>query len=394
MLRVAENLIIIEFLLFSGGLMFDMTFPRTTMAILFFTCLYVFLKHNEKGLYSFNYNIKLSFFITLWVLFINIIVNDYVDNTFLHYIVYSFSCGVALSVFNFFDFRIRYLKYLNILCVLSILVQLSHDFLGISTSPYSVPGSTMTIGMNFVFFNTEWGDNRMASIFWEPGQCQVVLIFGLCLFYDELQNLSKFKKNIKKFGILIIAILMTSSTMGYLALGLLVISIAFTNNAIRKNKLYIPLFIIIAVGFSYLLITSSVVQNKFSGAGTSEESVSYKVRMADNLGLIELISARPITGFGVTSKEAEKLNMRNDNLTSSNGWLNDASKLGVPYVLFILLFMFKGANRMFFKKRFSLAVMLVLVLSQCNEYAPWYPYVWIYIFRFHDYQRNNVSYAE
>ena len=109
-----------------------------------------------------------------------------------------------MTVFDFENFRFKLLKYLAYLSFISIIVQVWHDYFGLGSTFVNIPGNDGW-AMSLYFFNTEWGENRLASIFWEPGQYQIVLIFVMGLFYKEMLDPFTLKPYLKHLLILTIA---------------------------------------------------------------------------------------------------------------------------------------------------------------------------------------------
>ena len=93
---------------------------------------------------------------------------DKIDNSYLDYIFYLIGSGLAVTVFDFENFRFKLLKYLAYLSFISIIVQVWHDYFGLGSTFVNIPGNDGW-AMSLYFFNTEWGENRLASIFLGTG---------------------------------------------------------------------------------------------------------------------------------------------------------------------------------------------------------------------------------
>ena len=381
--KLLEKIVIWEFLLFSGGLRFSGEYPRLSMILFVITsfCLYRY----NKGMRISPFNLRILFISVAWVLINHLIVNtDLNSNFYMHAILYPIGSCLAISSFNLGRFKKLLLKYLSILAVLSIIVQVLHVFLHIP-STLSLIGSKY-FGMCCYFFNVDWGENRLSSIYWEPGQFQIIIMFVLCLFIDELRDFSRLRQNISKFGILILAMFMTFSTTGYLSLGLLFFVIILFSTLTKKYKLLIPFSLIVSCVIAIFIWNTSVVQEKLAQSKDRSEETSYAIRMADNLALFEIAKSSPIFGEGMETRTFEVLSLKYGNRTSSNGWLCTAAYNGFPYLIFMLICIYMGIKRMNLGIP-SLAVLGVLLLSQANEYATFFPYIFIYIFKFRDYKK-------
>ena len=243
--------------------------------------------------------------------------------------------------------------------------------------------------MCFYFFNVAWGGetSRLSSIYWEPGQFQIIILFTLCLFVDELRCISKFKYLLKKFGILFLALLMTISTTGYLAFAILILSVFFYSQVEKKKNILTYLFCIVCgLFFAFLLWNSSIVQDKLEQRNEISERTSYAIRMADNIACINITLSSPYYGYGIDTKSLKSQLFMNGSETSSNGWLYTSACLGVPYLLFLLICIYKRVKDMNPGIPIILVV-IVLFVSQCNEYATFFPIMYMYIFKFKHYKK-------
>ena len=98
--------------------------------------------------------------------------------------------------------------------------------------------------------------------------------------------------------------------------------------------------------------------------------------------------ANPLFGLGSSSKELKRELMLNDSLTSSTGWLRTSASYGIPILFFLLYFMYKGLRRMKLGVP-SVCLLVVLIISQMNEYYTFFPYLFLYIFKFKSYSKPN-----
>lgn len=385
--KALEHLIAIEFIVYSGGVKSFMSSQRDAMIVMLVTAFVWFIINKEKKKDIFSYNIKLYGFIFIWV-FINVffINTDIRDKTYLTYLLIPLACCICISLLSFQRFRTLFFLYLTILSAISIVVQLLHDYGGIGATEITI--NNVVYHFSYGIFNTEWGTHRLSSIYWEPGQYQVVLIFTLCLFVDELRDISRLQVNVRKFFILILALIMTYSTTGYLALMILFFSIfAFPKNSKHSWKIILS----IGLGFclAYLIFMSNAVQNKINKESQGDE-ISYNVRLADNLGCLRLALDYPFAGAGISTRTASKKLLQYDSMTSSNGWLFVAASFGMIYPIILLLALFLGIKRMKLGTP-TILIWVTLVLSQANEGFTMLPYMWMFIFKYKSYSNNILA---
>lgn len=268
--KFLENLVVIEFIVCSGSIRFQCASPKICMMVFLVTCFIFFVFKRGTKKINFSYNLKIISIITLWV-FTNthILHTDKIDNSYFDYIFYLIGAGLAITVFEFEKFRFKLLKYLACLSLVSIIVQIWHDYFGLGSTFINIPGNDGW-AMSLYFFNTEWGENRLASIFWEPGQYQIVLIFVIGLFYKEILDPSTLKPYLRYLIGLVIALIMTISTSGYIAFGIL-ISGAIVNSSYGRKHIYLlPFLSVFAVSIFLLLWSSDAVQKKIAQGEVNE----------------------------------------------------------------------------------------------------------------------------
>ncbi len=380
------HLAIIELLISSGASYIINTFlgnGSVTVSVYVLTCLlYYITKDNVK--ISQN-NRKKFLFITIWIITVTVIFGQGNHNSlFLTFILYAFGTLLLLSSTDFLIFRKLLLIYLSILSIISILVLLGHDYFGLFPSkPFVYPGGDVAnysyvFNMNALISKSE-NSHRLASIYWEPGQYQIVILFVMGLFADEWSDIKEWKRNVKKFGILVMALLMTISTMAYLMLMLMLI-IIFVRVGVKQFK-YLAVYLLLGLAaFSYLY-NSDAIQNKIEEREDDNQESSYVIRMGDNLGCLMVTLEDPLTGFGIGSSVLESRLFSQGSITSSNGWLYGSAQLGIPYIIFLWLCMWKNLKRMNPHTN-TFLMFLLLVITQSNEAIIYFPYIFMYVFSF------------
>ena len=108
--KFLENLVIIEFIVCSGSIRFQCASPKVSMMVFLVTCFLFFVFKRGTKKINFIFNFKIISIITLWV-FINthILHLDKIDNSYLDYIFYLIGSGLAVTVFDFENFRFKLL---------------------------------------------------------------------------------------------------------------------------------------------------------------------------------------------------------------------------------------------------------------------------------------------
>lgn len=374
-MKYLQDICVCLMILLSGSVRCYLEYSPIFVPLLFLLGIVLFYTNRK----TYNSHNTLLFLFLLVIPLINMFfINPHMESNLPYICVLFIICGfLIISSFDFESFRTTWIKYIKWLCSISIVVQLLHDYMGLPPNGMDVRGCATTL----YFFNCDWGDHRLSSIYWEPGQFQIVLIYTLALFTDDLANWTDKKKWIKQFGVIIIALIMTISTTGYLSFMILLSGLLFSSrsNPSKKTlslKLVIPILIVM-VG----LWQSDAIQEKIKQREDPSERTSAATRTMDNIALFSVTMDSPIVGYGIDTVEQNKKKREYGSVDSSNGWLYASSAFGVIYVGFILMIMYRRLVRM--PRGFPpFIIWLALVVSQCNEYIMFFPYLYLYIFNF------------
>lgn len=382
------HLFIIEFLFFSGEAYYTSTLLGGGGKIKFgfvLTCFLYFLTAGKRHVVKSN--VVRLLFIIIWPFLCTYVFGQ--GNHGLQWTEYTlFATGVFLIVSStdFYSFRNILYRYLFILTVVSIIVQIGHDYFGIFPAVKYVDGGGEDRYLSLGLFTTEWGEYRLASIYWEPGQYQIVIYYIIVLFADEWSAIENWRKSFRKFGIILLAIIMTASTTAYLLLMLVVLVIIIRNG--RLYFMYLPLILAIGGLSIFMLFNSEAVQNKVEMKENADvKQSSFTIRLADNVACLMVTLEDPLTGYGPGSDEMEKKLYSEGSLTSSNGWLYGAAQLGIPYIIFVLICFWHNLKEMNIYSN-KLLLFLILVIAQSNEAFIRLPYIYMYIFSFYYYAQK------
>lgn len=355
-----------------------------------------FMKEFE---YDWENWLKGSCFVLLlmgWTLLSTIVFNQLSDFSFLSYILFPLGMIIALPCFDFYSIRECLLKLLSGLMVISIVVHIGYNLEIFSAE--LIDGEENVIAMSLYFFNVGWGSldfisfTRFSSIYWEPGQCQIVIMYVLVLFSDDIQkHIYDIVYLLKKYGILLFAILFTGSTTGYIVFALFISSLLLFNGDVLSQRKIMPIFIsaILAAGVFAFFYFSDVVQSKLELNESLSDENSFAIRMADNIACFTVAIEHPIFGLGVGSFELNAELSTFGNTTASNGWLYSAAQMGFVYIVIMFVAMYVNIRRMNFRLLAGIPL-LILILSQANEYATFFPLMWLYCSPFGTYDDNDI----
>jgi|GEM_PF-4492333 len=167
------------------------------------------------------------------------------------------------------------------------------------------PGAFNTLLLNetqyfnsYVYMQLVVDASRNTAIYIEPGLYQIYLCLALMvLFYSSVD----FRYRYLKVAVLVVALLSTKSTAGYLA-GLLVFSgLAFTYKPSKFRALFLALRVMVVAMVVLYLVSSSYftanIEAKFSG----QSQLSWMGRRDSTLADLAIISESPFFGTGAGS---------------------------------------------------------------------------------------------
>lgn len=372
---------------FSGEMrIYNQIFGEKISVLLFFVFSFLLYQTGCRPRRIIMENLRILAPVVTWIILVNYFFNH--DTTTYKGIVtciYLLSMCLIASSVNFGRFKNVMLLVANIIAVASIVVQFAYN-LGLvgATDPHL---QTANSPRALYLFNVDWswaGEGRLASIYHEPGQYQIVLTYIICMFADELSDLKRwFKPNIKKFGIIILAFILTKSTMGYVVMGLVFFTMVTNVLLDGKNKLIFPVIIGIAYLVFILIYSSDAIQMKIEQSQNLNAHSSFAIRFADNVALLESIKDKPITGWGSDSLSLLKTLVNRGSVTNSNGVFLAAAELGVVYVFMWFVMLFRGLRRIY-NLQLAIGLSIALMLTQMNEVGYFLPIIFIYLFRFKD----------
>lgn len=376
-MKFLSEFCVLLMILLSGSIRLYLEFSVIFVPVLLFLSGILFLKYGDRHS---SYNLRLLSILLIIPLINIVFINPHLESNLVYVcLMFVLSGFFIISSFDFENFRVTWIKYVRWLCLVSIIIQICHDYGGLPAGSIDVRGCNTTL----YFFNCDWGEHRLSSIYWEPGQFQIILIFTLCLFTDKFGIMENKQKWLKEWGVIILALLMTVSTTGYLAFIILLSGLLFSSYRFNARKthrhwiFFIPVFVIM-----FALWKSDAVQEKVEQSeDTGNQHTSAAIRIADNIALYNVTMDSPFVGYGIDTYEQNRKKDEYGSITSSNGWLYASSAFGLIYVGLILLLMYRRVSYM--PRVFpSFIIWLSLFISQCDEYIIFFPYIYLYLFKF------------
>lgn len=387
-----------EILCFSGGQRFDVEYQIPTLSIWLVTCFIAYLnRERDYQIEEWFVGVAFILFLMGWMLLTTIVVNIFSDFFFLSYLLFPLGMVISLYSFDFYEVRDCLLRLLSLIMVVSIIVHIGFN---LEIIPAELEGDVeKPLTMSLYFFNVGWGEfeniplSRFSSIYWEPGQCQIVIIYVLVLFADDIQkHIYNIAYLLKKYGILLLSILLTGSTTGYIVFALFVSGLLMFNVNMLSQRRILPIFLsaILAIGIFSFFYLSDVVQSKLELSESLSDNNSYAIRLADNIACFTVAIEHPVFGMGVNSVELNAELEAYGNTTASNGWLFSAAQMGFVYIIVMFVAMYMNIRKMNFEI-LTIVPLIILILSQANEYATYLPITWMYCCPFGTYQKNSID---
>lgn len=212
---------------------------------------------------------------------------------------------------------------------------------------------------------------KNAGMFWEPGAYAGILTLCLALNYGNLRNY--FFEQPFKLGFIVLALLTTQSTTGYLVGAIIFLFLLFRG----KNILIVPVFIF---AIAYIYETTDFLKEKIDLQ--IEKSSDQKVGEFSNTRFGSLIfdwyyiQKHPFIGNGLSEKTRYSehqylfVGEKGDVIASGNGFTGYLASLGVFFIIGFFYFLWRAVKRqgLFFAYIVVFVVLLNLQAEQWFNY--------------------------
>lgn len=380
-----EYFLMLLFLFSSGSIIwFHVLSPAISHTIYFGICLCTFILKKRRLKYFNSFPIIFSILILINIAFIN---TNTINRTGIGTIVATLGSYLFFQLFDFYRFRYLYIKVIGYLTLISVIVFLLTE---IDSLPlYTIAESSGTLHDMFIIFHIGWPAHfhRLASIWHEPGACMMFLNIAFLLYIPELKTMNLNHNEKLYLVIIIIGILFTQSTTGY------IVFILILGYCALKSKFLLPkkkiLLIIVCGGIISMLYSSDIVQDKLNQ--NEEEMNSKGIRMRDNLSCLTMALDNPLTGVGFGTKEFIQTSEKLDNLSNSNGILLIAAYMGIIFVILYFIYVYKYTRIWNQSQIDTLFIILIFFILESNEAFIEFPVSFIFAAKFYSY--NNPTYS-
>ncbi len=287
-------------------------------------------------------------------------------------------------------FRETAFNVIYFLCVVGVLFHVIYVFSGFA---FDIAGSDFHKSM-FIWGHhvaQDEGVIRNDGAFWEPGAFAGYIVMTLMLYIDDFLVL--IKKHKVKLAWILMALITTYSTQGYLLILVYLFYVLLTTRVRRYLFLLMP-FVVGGVMFvSSLDFMGEKIQTQLDAT----ESVDINGERVDHGRFTSMIfdkyyiEKHPLVGngFNERTRYADHLYMGEHLVGFGNGLTGFLACMGIPFVLFFLYCVYKNYSYSKYGK-YVIPIMLVLLLN--GEQYQNYPF--IFLFMFVNQQSSNMRFLK
>lgn len=363
-------------LAFSGNPVFN---QNKFFLIIFGVVLILAIIFFSKAKFDFGFKKRLfqyvSFFLIIFLL--QSIFLDYVSIGAVINFCFKILVGAIIVYLLDYNFRKKYLNLMYFLGVISIIGYF------INLAGIKIPAIFETQHNNsIILFGTHksmFDDSPMrnSGMFWEPGAYAGYLLLVPILYIRDLKELWNWHK--KKCIILLIALITTLSTTGYVIIYLILIYFLMIKSG-KKFLVYISLPFIMSgmyTIFTQLDFLGEKIETQSESSLSSNAGQDFSPDRFGALAFdLHYIEKHPIVGNGLHSKTryADHQYLVKDEesgiLSHGNGFSNFVASMGIVSILFYFYLIY---TRFPFSKRDSFFVIILIALLLQGEQFLDYP---------------------
>lgn len=272
-----------------------------------------------------------------------------------------------------YKFRETYLRVMILICAVSLV------FFSINITTGIEFGIVVDRYYSILLYNSILGGTRNSGMFWEPGAFQGFIMLVPLLYSDNLTKL--WKKYKMGCVVILLALLTTKSTTGYLTFAAFVFFTLFFN---RKMNV---VFKMVMIAFA-IIAASYVWKQDFMGEKIIEQyeeaqelDVERGGKSWDRMGvmLIDLynLSRHPIVGNGFV--DDARYGVLGEYMKGAGNGLSGALNMfGIPFMFFYFFCLYK--NQKYLQPHKKVIFLLIIAMVLFGEYFLNYPLLWSLLF--------------
>lgn len=304
--------------------------------------------------------LKLMFI--LGIIFLNVFLNARNGINYNGVIIVCMQLFFLLEITSNMSFEKFQKIFLNIMvfeALLSVCCFLWVDVFSISNLPLQkwemAPTGPVNMAPYYIVGWTAGPFGRNSGWFGEPGAHQIFL--NLALVFALAQDKNQ-RGRVFKIIVLIITVITTQSTTGYMCLALALCSSIFSSRKFGNSGKVLA--IIGLVILYYFESSMEIISDKMAGGG------SYITRVNDTYGGYSIALSSPIIGYGMYKTNTAEIYAREGIGTISNGLASMAIGFGIIVVLFYLISILFGIKKYLNATFFSVVLVFAMIIFCMN----------------------------
>lgn len=328
-----------------------------------------------------NRNVQRRTMITFFVLTIQYFLSSIIVGTdffrMIKFLLPLIAVTLLINTYSLMEIKRAYVNCMVMLAGISLFMFALMISPPTAFSRFIQPTNTFRVYYNFYLFVHCLGSFRNCGMFWEPGAFAPFLLFALAIIAIEKDDEIK-SHHVLKMILLLIALITTFSTTGYIALILCLAIIAFNQGGYGANRVGNVLLAIAVVGFGLYFFSDNI----FSVGGNNTFGKLYKIFTdenylnADNLNSstvrlysvikpLEISLEHPLFGVGYAKLQEMTQSYTKGAITCTfSNWFG---MYGIPYGCLMLAgyIRFAKSNGTSFLNRILLfALLMVCIVSE------------------------------
>lgn len=370
------NLIVILVVLTSGTVFFHVVNGRIFILLLLIFCIILLVKVRKMNKYN-----LFVFLVILSLLALNTLINLRYEVNYKELLILIINIFIAFVVSNSLTdkaYKEKYIRVVSVISLMSIVFFYLSKLISYTRFPFVREYEKFVYSPyhTFLWKTEEWLGNldRNCGMFWEPGVFQAHLSLAILFLVENYK-----RSNLKYIALLVITMITTKSTAGYINLLLIFMILLrkyIKNSTNIKKQFYMPFLLIMVLVVFYIIYFSPTIQQKFNMTNSS-----FIIRSSDLRNSLDILRTYPIFGTGYYSSRAAFEQYVRNIINNSSALLFMAYLLGIPIFSTFLAFLLLGVKDLFKKVDFVI-VILVVFNTLMNEAMLFMPAYLILLYKF------------
>lgn len=281
----------------------------------------------------------------------------------------KFLTGFCIAVLLGRRFKDAYLSVMTVLCVISLF------FFFLQLTGFTIPSllpstSAGSIGIYTIHTPSAYSNYRLRNcgMFWEPGAFAGYINVAFMLFINNLSEL--FRKHRGKVVILLLALLSTLSTTGYVCVGLIMLFYVMESNISKPIKMFLLAITVVMAAFAFMRLDflGEKVTEQFQNASELTADSNEHSRFGSVIIDWFYIQLHPLfgNGFSLSTRYAYHLQFYDAEslMGFGNGFTGIIGTLGIPFMLYYLYSYYRNKTL----TRWLFMLVFVILALQGEQY--------------------------